>query len=100
MTDTGKIEVMHNAPASRFEAQIPEGLCHADYRRVGNALHMVHTETPPEARGRGLAGLCVAAALDYAEAQGLKVMPMCPYVRSWFRRHPDRQDLLAPGARL
>jgi len=100
MTDPQPIEVVHNAPASRFEARIPEGLCHADYRRVGSALHMVHTETPHEARGRGMAGLCVAAAVDYAESQGLKVMPLCPYVRSWLRRHPERQHLLAPGARL
>lgn len=94
------IEVVHNASASRFEARVPEGLCHADYRRVGNALHIVHTETPHEARGRGLAGLCVAATLDYAEAEGLKVMPLCSYARAWLRRHPERGHLLAPGTRL
>ena len=94
------MDVVHNERAHRFEAHIPEGLCRADYRRVGNALHMVHTEVPEQARGRGAAGRVVAAALDYAEANGLKVMPLCSYVRRYFQRHPERQGLLAPGTRL
>ena len=100
MTGHANIEVVHNEPASRFEAHIPEGLCRADYRRVGNALHMVHTEVPPRARGRGEAGRVVRAALDYAQANGLTVTPMCPYVRTYFERHPERQGLLTPGAPL
>ena len=100
MTGPPAIEVVHNERASRFEAHIPEGLCRADYRRVGNALHMVHTEVPAQARGHGLAGHVVAAALDYAQAQGLTVMPLCSYVRAYFRSHPERQGLLAPGSRI
>ena len=51
MTARPTLEVVHNERASRFEAHVPEGLCRADYRRVGNALHMVHTEVPARARG-------------------------------------------------
>ena len=85
---------------SRFEASLPEGLCRADYRRVADTLHMVHTEVPPEARGRGIAGEVVQAALDYAAGNRLKVMPLCSYVRGYMRRHPETQALLAPGARI
>ncbi len=99
MSSTPPFEVVHNARDSRFEARLPDGLCRADYRRVGSALHMVHTEVPMAARGQGIASRVVAAAVDYAAAEGLKVMPLCSYVRDWFRRHPERQDLLAPGSR-
>jgi hypothetical protein len=94
------VDVTHNEAASRFEARLPEGLCRADYRRAGATLQLVHTEVPPAVRGQGVAGLVVAAALDYAEAHGLTVYPMCGYVRAWMRRHPERAHLLAPGARL
>jgi uncharacterized protein len=100
VTERPNVDVVHNERASRFEAHIPEGLCRADYRRVGRALHMVHTEVPPQARGRGEAGRVVQAVLDYAQANGLTVTPMCPYVRTYFLRHPERQGLLSPGARL
>jgi hypothetical protein len=100
MSLPANVEVVHNERASRFEAHLPEGLCRADYRRVGNALHMVHTEVPAQARGRGAAGKVVAAALDYAQAHGLTVMPMCSDVRGYFKRHPERHGLLAPGSRV
>src|SRR4030095_1648633 len=100
MSDPVTFEVVHNERAGRFEAHIPEGVCRADYRRVGNTLHMVHTEVPAQVRGRGAAGRVVAAALDYAQAQGLKVMPMCSYVRGYFQRHPERRGLLATGSRV
>jgi len=60
----------------------------------------VHPEGPAQARGRGAAGRVVAAALDYAQANGLTVMPLCSYVRGYFKRHPERQGLLTPGSRL
>jgi predicted GNAT family acetyltransferase len=100
MSARGGFDVVHNETAGRFEAQLPEGLCRADYRRVGNTLQMVHTEVPAQARGRGAAGRVVGAALDYAQAHGLKVMPLCSYVRGYFQRHPERRDLLAPGSRV
>jgi len=100
MSESESFEVIHNESAGRFEAHLPEGVCRADYRRVGNTLHMVHTEVPREVRGRGVAGRVVEAALDYAQSQGLKVMPLCSYVRAYFQRHPERQGLLAPGSRV
>lgn len=94
------LPIVHNLAQSRFEAQVDGGLAHVDYRRVGGTLHMMHTEVPPAAEGRGIAAALVQAALDYAEGNGLSVMPLCSYVRAYIRRHPDTQALLAPSARL
>jgi predicted GNAT family acetyltransferase len=33
--------------------------------------------------------------MDWARAEGLKVRPVCGYVASYMRRHPQTQDLLA-----
>ena len=66
---------MHNLAQHRFEAVLPEGLSRADYRRVGDTMHLVHSEVPWALEGRGIAGELVQAALDYAAANGLKVIP-------------------------
>ena len=58
-------------------------------------MHMIHTEVPPALEGRGIAARLVQAALDYAQAEGLKVLPRCSYVRAYMRRHPRTQSLLA-----
>jgi len=48
-----------------------------------------HTEVPVELEGKGIAGRIVRAALDYARAQKLKVMPLVPVHR---RFHPSHRS--------
>jgi predicted GNAT family acetyltransferase len=31
----------------------------------------------------------VRAALDRAEAEGLTIIPDCPFARGWLEKHPD-----------
>ncbi len=50
---------------------------------------------PETLEGRGLAGRIVSVALDYARAQNLKVLPICPFAKSFIGRHREYQDLLA-----
>jgi uncharacterized protein len=54
-----------------------------------------HTETPVAARGQGIASRLVAGAFDIARARGLKVIPRCPFVRTYVQKHPEVRDLLA-----
>jgi predicted GNAT family acetyltransferase len=94
------IDIVHNAGAHRFEAHVDGSLARCEYRRVGNVMQVHHTEVPAALEGRGIAGQLVRATLDHAKASGLRVAPYCSYVRSWMKRHPEYQDLLAPGQSL
>jgi predicted GNAT family acetyltransferase len=67
----------------------------AKYRLAGNVMQMTHTEVHPALQGRGIAAELVAAALAHARANGLKVVPLCSYVQTYLRRHPQERDLLA-----
>jgi predicted GNAT family acetyltransferase len=66
------------------------------YRRRPGAVVLVHTEVDPAHEGQGLASLLVAEALRDLHARGLRVIPVCPYVRAWLHRHPEQADLLVP----
>lgn len=46
------------------------------------------TTTDPEFGGRGVGSALVKAAIDLAEAEGLKVNAVCPFVVSWLDKHP------------
>ncbi len=93
------IEVVHNAAEGRFEARVNGLLCVAVYRLADGVMRMTHTEVPPLLEGRGIASRLVAAAVDYARANGLAIVPACSYVRVWMRRHPHAQDVLADDYR-
>jgi uncharacterized protein len=86
VTDSAKIT--DNAAASRFQVTIDGKLAELRYRVRASRLVLIHTEVPPEFRGRGIGGALVVAALERAEREGLTVVPLCPFARAWLERRP------------
>ena len=78
----------------RYEIEIDGAVAVLEYRRRSGAIALIHTEVPPALRGRGLADLLARAALDAARAEGIKVVPICPFVQKFLERHPDYQSLV------
>ncbi|NNC12801.1 N-acetyltransferase [Planctomonas sp. JC2975] len=65
----------------------------AYYNRFEDHIVFTHTEVDEGHQGEGLASQLVQSALDDVRTAGLRVVALCPYVRSWLQRHPDYQDL-------
>ncbi|MFF2298235.1 GNAT family N-acetyltransferase [Arthrobacter sp. NPDC058127] len=55
-----------------------------------------HTEVSEAYAGKGLAAVLAKHALDDTIAAGLTIIPVCPYIKAWIRRHPDYQQHAAP----
>ncbi len=55
-----------------------------------------HTEVGEEHAGQGLAGELVARALDATREAGLRVVPVCAYVRRFVEKHEEYADLVDP----
>lgn len=81
-------QVTDNPARSRFELSADGDLAELVYHRNRNRLVLIHTEVPAELEGLGLGGRLVAAAIDRAAADGLTVVPSCPFARGWLERHP------------
>ncbi|MFG2335670.1 GNAT family N-acetyltransferase [Streptomyces yangpuensis] len=54
-----------------------------------HALVAVHTIVEQGHEGRGIAGGLVRTFYALAEAEGVPVVPLCPYAASWAAKHPD-----------
>jgi uncharacterized protein len=78
-----------NQEKSRFEIYGNGELAELVYRRRADRLVLVHTEVPEALAGRGVGGQLVQAALRRAATEGLTIVPLCPFARSWLERHPD-----------
>ena len=88
--------VADNPRASRYELWLGAtraGLIQS-LAEPGTVL-LVHTEIDPAFEGQGLGERLVAGALEDLRARGLKLVPLCPFVRACLRRHPDQYDLVA-----
>ena len=65
------------------------------YRLQQGRLTIDHTGVPAAIGGKGVAGELVKAALEYARAEGLRVVAACSYSAAYVQRHPEYADLLA-----
>jgi predicted GNAT family acetyltransferase len=54
----------------------------------GNNMTVYHTEVLPSMEGKGLAKELLTAMVTHARRNGLKVIPLCPFVHAQFKRHP------------
>jgi len=62
--------VRDNTELHRFELDAEGHVAFSNYKRAGGVL-------------------------DIARSQGLKVMTVCPFAKSYIERHPEYADLLA-----
>lgn len=88
------VEVTDAADRHRYEARDGQLLGFADYQKTPQLIVFTHTIVEPAHEGRGVGSTLVRAALDHVRDQGLAVLPLCPFVKSWIRRHPDYADLV------
>lgn len=56
-----------------------------------------HTGAPDELRGTGVAGALVDYLVADARDRGFKVIPICPYVRARYQKHPEWRDVFTVG---
>ncbi len=86
---TDSPQVTRNPDESRFVYRADGQTAELVYRRNGARLVLVHTGVPDELGGRGVGGLLVTAAMEYAAREGLTVVAACQFASSWLARHPD-----------
>ncbi|MEU6780547.1 GNAT family N-acetyltransferase [Nonomuraea angiospora] len=88
-------EVVDNSTESRFEVLVDGKVAgFADYRLLPTKIVFTHTEVLPAYEGQGLASRLVAFALQSSADTGLRVVPLCPYVAKYIKRHPEFQHLV------
>ena len=85
-----------NPTKGRYVAKVAgiDGEGELTYSRVNPQLIIAdHTFVPDSFRGKGVARALAQRLVDDARAQGVKIIPLCPYVNAERRKHPDWSDV-------
>lgn len=65
------------------------------YSRQGQTITIRHTEVSPSLGGQGVGRQLVAASVDWARREHVKVNPVCSFARAVFDKTPDYADVRA-----
>ena len=69
-------------------------LAEMTYSMAGRKMIIDHTQVDDALRGTGAGGRLVAAAVDWARANGGTILPLCPFAKSVFDKTPAYGDVL------
>ena len=90
-----KHTVIDNTAENRYELDLGEGdMALIEYVLGKGLVVLTHTEVPPKYEGQGIGKELVLAALEDIRRKGLLVVPQCPFVGAYIRRHPEWMDLV------
>ncbi|MBN3860454.1 N-acetyltransferase [Neisseriaceae bacterium PsAf] len=84
-------EVINNKDKSRFEIEVDGHIAFVTYEFFDGGIAYIHTVVPSEIGGKGIASYLVKYVLDDAQKKGLKVDPVCPFIKSYIDKHPEYQ---------
>lgn len=89
-------DVRHEPDRSRFAAYLEDEdhPATAKYKREGDTITLLSTDVPDAAEGEGVGSALARAALDFARAEDLRVVPRCPFIASYIERHPEYEELV------
>lgn len=93
------LTVNDNKAEQRYETHADGEVAVLTYERHGKRITFLHTGVPPALEGRGIAAMLARTALEDAQADGLEVVPLCPYVAAYIRRHQEYLPLVAEAYR-
>jgi len=91
----------HDEERETFEAIIGDDRAVLEYRsNKEGKFFITHTEVPPALQGKGIASILVNHVFDYIRTNNMRMIPVCPYVKSYLKKHPEHMDLVASGIRI
>jgi predicted GNAT family acetyltransferase len=87
-------QVLNNADAGQFEVREGGRVAVLQYEMTGDAITFTHTIVPRKLEGQGIGSALARTGLNYARELNLAVIPQCPFVRAYIKRHPEYQSLV------
>lgn len=96
----GNLSVQRNAAAHRYELLADGELAgFAAYNELSTRIVFTHTEIFPAFEGRGYSTVLIRGALEDVRSLHKQVVPVCPAVASFLRKHREFGDLLTEETR-
>lgn len=91
-------ELIDNTENHQYEFHIGKLVPKIEYIKSKNGeIYLTHTEVPVQLEGKGVGSQLVEKVLKDIEQQGLRLVPLCPFVAGYIKKHPDWRRIVMKG---
>ncbi|KTD72840.1 GNAT family N-acetyltransferase [Legionella tucsonensis] len=89
------LDIQHDKKNQRFYVEIDNKESNLKYKKIDKqTLDFFTTFVPKEQRGQGIAAKITNFALQYAKKNDYKIIPSCPFVKSYIDDNSEYKDLV------
>lgn len=93
-------ELINNEEQKRYYFDIDGLKPRIEYILTKKKIILTHTEVPKALEGKGVASALVKAVLTDVDERGLVLVPLCPFVAMYIKRHPEWKRLVMRGINI
>ena len=91
-------ELIDNTKNHQYEFHIGKLVPKIEYIKSKNGeIYLTHTEVPVQLEGKGVGSQLVEKVLKDIESQELRLVPLCPFVAGYIKKHPDWRRIVMKG---
>lgn len=97
MSDEVTITRTEEGSKGRYEARVEgrDGVGELTFSRMSPTRIIAdHTAVDDSLRGIGVGKSLVERLITDARSEGFSIVPLCPFVRSQYQRHPEWSDVI------
>ena len=97
MSDEITITRSEEGSKGRYEARVEghDGVGELTFSRMSPTKIIAdHTAVDESLRGTGVGKALVEKLIADARSEGFTIVPLCPFVRSQYQRHPEWSDVM------
>lgn len=93
-------KLLDNEPKKRYEFLGESEVPYIEYIKAQDRIFLTHTEVPKSLEGKGVGSAIVEIALKEVEAKELTLVPLCPFVAGYIKRHPEWKKLVLKNIKI
>ena len=94
-------ELIDNEERHQYEFHVDKYTPKIEYIKSTNGeIYLTHTEVPTQLGGKGIGSQLVEKALKDIEKQGLRLVPLCPFVAGYIHKHPEWKRIVMKGIHI
>lgn len=98
--DLGALALVDEEESRQFVLVVGGHRARMEYDRTPDRIFLTHLLVPPALEGQDVAAVLTEKVLTWVEDRGMKLVPYCPYVKTYLRRNTAWQRLLVKGVQI
>ncbi len=94
-------KLIDNEERHQYEFHVDQYTPKIEYIKSTNGeIYLTHTEVPTQLGGKGIGSQLVEKVLKDIEKQGLRLVPLCPFVAGYIHKHPEWKRIVMKGIHI